>query len=119
MKFLSRIFRRQAIAIMVREALRAQSGVTRRAIMQCHDLLSDALGQSWQRASREAAAGMVLVRLARDSELDDFVNERGWEMVLTSVGDHSRTIMDISPRAMSDLRAWQATRLEALLAKAA
>ena len=119
MELLHRILRRQAIAIMVRRALRTEPGVTRRAIMQAQDLLADALGRSWQRASREAAAGMVLVWLARQSELDDYVNERGWELILTSVGDHSRIVMDISPRAMPDLRAWQAVRLEALLAKAA
>ena len=119
MKFLSRLFRRQAIAIMARQALSAQSGVSRRAIMQAQDLLAAALGRGWRRASREAAAGMVLVLLARSAELGDFANEYGWELVLTAVGDHSRTVMEISPRAMPDLRAWQAARLEALLAKAA
>ena len=119
MQYINRILKRYATATLVSQGLRREQKVTRRAIMQCHDLLSDALGQSWQRASREAAAGMVLVLLARESELDDFFNDRGWEMVLTSVGDHSRMVMDISPRTMSDIRAWQATRLEALLAKAA
>ena len=119
MQILHRIFRRQTIAIMVRQALRDEPRVSRKAIMQGQDLLAAALGASWQSASRESAAGMVLVLLARNSELEDFVNERGWELVLTSVGDHSRVVMDISPRAMSDIRAWQTTRLEALLAKAA
>ena len=119
MQYINRILKRYATATLVSQGLRREQKVTRRAIMQAQDLLAAALGRGWRRASREAAAGMVLVLLARSAELGDFANEYGWELVLTAVGDHSRTVMEISPRAMPDLRAWQAARLEALLAKAA
>ena len=119
MCYLNRIIKRQAVAAMVRQALRKEQKVTRKAIMECQALLEEALGESWHRASREAAAGMVLVRLAKDSALDEVINDRGWDLVLTFVGDHSRLVAQISPRAMQDIHAWQSARLEALLAHAA
>ena len=119
MNFLNRFFRQFAIAALVRQALRKEQKLTRKAIMNCQALLADALGESWHRSSREAAAGMVLVRLAKDAALEDCINDRGWDLVLTAVGDHSRLVTQISPRAMADIYAWQSVRLDLLLARAA
>jgi Mn-dependent DtxR family transcriptional regulator len=119
MRYLNRILKRYTTAALVRQGLRKEKKVTRRAIIECQDFLAEALGESWHRASREAAAGLVLLRLAREAVLDDYLTDRGWDSVLTCVGDHSQIVRFVSARAMSDIHAWQSNRLEALLAKAA
>lgn len=119
MQALIKFLQRQMTAALVRRALRKELKLSRKAIMDCQALLTDALGVSWQLTSREAAAGLVLVRLAKDAPLDDYLNDLGWDLVLTAVGDHSRLVRQISSRAMADIHAWQSARLDLLLAKAA
>ena len=119
MQFLIKFLQRQMTAALVRQALRKELKPGRKAIMDCQALLTDALGPSWQATSREAAAGLILVRLAKDAALEDYLNDFGWDLVLTAVGDHSRLVTQVSPRAMADIHAWQSARLEQLLARAA
>jgi hypothetical protein len=119
MQFLSRFLKRQINAALVRRALNKHRKVSRKAILEAQVLLEEALGRDWQRTSREAAAGLVLIRLAKDAALEDYLNDLGWDLVLTAVGDHSRLVTQISLRAMADIHAWQSARLDLLLAKAA
>lgn len=119
MKYLHRIFKRHATAALVKRALREDRDVSFKTIMACLHLLAGALGESWHRVSREAAAGMVLVMLAKEAALGDYVNEFGWELVLTFVGEHADIVRYVSPRARTDIDAYQTARLETLLAQAA
>ena len=119
MQFMINFLQRQLTAALVRQALRKDVKLSRKAIMDCQKLLTEALGVSWQLTSREAAAGLVLIRLAKDATLEDYLNDRGWDLVLTAVGDHSRLVTQVSSRAMADIHAWQSARLDLLLAKAA
>ena len=108
MQFLERIFKRQATARLI----------DHKAIVDCIDLLAGA-HENWSDVSREAAAGMVLVMLAKNARLGDYVNDTGWELVLTFIGDHPEIVDYVSPRAMTDIGARQLTRHDGLLARAA
>lgn len=119
MKFIHRILKRQAAATLVRQALCAERKVNRKAIMECIDLLAGAHGENWSRVSREAAAGMALVMLAKQATLGAYVNDSGWELVPTFIDDHPEIARYVSPRAMRDIDVRQATRLDRLPAEAA
>jgi hypothetical protein len=116
MKYLRRIFNRRATAELVKRALREDRYVSFKAITACLDLLAGALGRNWYRASREAAAGMVLVMLAKEAKLGDYVNDLGWNLVLTFVGENAEIVRYLSPRAMTEISARQAVQPGALLA---
>ena len=83
--------------------------------MDCIVLLANGLGETWKTASKEAAAGMVLVVLAKNIELKNHLNNNGWKLVLSFVSTNPKIARDISPRTMSQIFAYQATTQEPLL----
>jgi hypothetical protein len=119
MKILDMLFRRNTVAALARQGLLAERPAGRKPISGSLQLIAGALGDSWKQLSCEAAAGMVLVALAKDSKLQSCLNDRGWELVLTFVGERPELVRHLSPRALADVDAYQAKRLGALLASAA
>ena len=119
MKMLKNLFKRRAAATLVRQGLRDEYQASRKTIMDSLELFSGALGDSWSEVSREAAAGMVLVALAKNASLGSYVNATGWQLVLAFIGDHPQLVRYVSPRAIADIGAYRASSIETPLAQAA
>jgi len=119
MKLIRNLFKKRAAAALVKQGLRDDCQLPGKTIMDSLQLFAGALGDSWQRVSREAAAGMVLIALAKNSSLANYVNACGWQLVLAFVADQPDLVRFISPRAMADIGAYRAADAEPLLAQAA
>ena len=84
-------------------------------IMDCIYLLANGLGETWKTASKESAAGMVLVVLAKNIELKNYLNNNGWKLVLSFVRSNPNIARDISPRTLGQIFAYQATAQQPML----
>jgi hypothetical protein len=71
------------------------------------ELIRGSLGETWKSASKEAAAGMVLVALAKNAELKHFLNSNGWKLVVCFVRSNPYIAKDLSPRTMGEIFAYQ------------
>jgi len=119
MKLLKNLFKKHAVADLVRQGLRGEFQMPRETIMDSLQLFSGALGDSWREVSREAAAGMVLVALAKNSSLQHCINATGWKLVLAFVGNQPELFRFVSPRAIADIRAYRTAGADTLIAPAA
>jgi len=119
MKLLRNLFKKRAAADLVSQGLRSEYQPPREVIMDSLQLFSGALGDSWHEVSREAAAGMVLLALAKNSSLEHYVNATGWNLVLAFAGDHPELFRFVSPRAVADIGAYRAAGVQPVLARAA
>ncbi len=119
MRLLRNLFKKRAAADLVSQGLRDDNRLSRKVILDSLQLFSGALGDSWREVSREAAAGMVLVALAKNSSLRHTVNATGWKLVLAFVGDHPELFRFVSPRAIADICAYRTAGADAFIAQAA
>jgi len=78
-------------------------------------LLANGLGETWKTASKESAAGMVLVVLAKNIELKNYLNSNGWKLVMSFVRTNPKIARDISPQTLGQIFAYQATAHEPML----
>ena len=118
MKLLEKMFKGQAAAALVKRGLCDGCQMTRKAIMDSLQLLAGALGDSWQRVSREAAAGMVLVSLAKNASLASYLNATGWQLVMAFIGDHPDLARNLSPRALAEIGTYRLAGIGGLGAQA-
>jgi hypothetical protein len=58
---------------------------------------------------------MVLVVLAKNIELKNYLNNNGWKLVLSFVRTNPKLARDISPRTLRQIFAYQATAHEPML----
>jgi hypothetical protein len=119
MKLLTNMYKKHAAAALVKQGLRDERQASREAITDSLELFCGSLGDSWDEVSPEAAAGMVLVALAKNSSLAHYVNACGWRLVLAFVGDQPDLVRYVSPRAMADIGTYRAAGIGGLGAQAA
>ena len=119
MKMIRNLFKRHAATALVKQGLKHDVMANRKSITDCLHLLAGAMGESWNRVTREAAAGMALVALNKNSALQESLNDIGWELVLTFLGDHPEYVRHLSSRALGDIDTYQSRRLGCLLARPA
>jgi len=115
MKFFDNLNKKANAAALVRHGLANADTVSVKQIMDCIYLLANGLGETWKKASKEAAAGMVLVALAKNIELKSYLNNNGWKLVLSFIRTNPKIVGDISPRTMGEIFAYQATTQEPML----
>jgi len=115
MKLFNNINKKSNAATLVKHGLASEDTASVKQIMDCIYLLANGLGETWKTASKESAAGMVLVVLAKNIELKKYLNENGWKLVLSFVRSNPKIARDISPRTMSEIFAYQATAHEPTL----
>ncbi|MCG6888901.1 MAG: hypothetical protein LJE92_04885 [Gammaproteobacteria bacterium] len=115
MKFFDNLNKKANAAALVKRGLANADTVTFKQIMDCIYLLANGLGETWKKASKEAAAGMVLVALAKNIELKSYLNNNGWKLVLSFIRTNPKIVGDISPRTMGEIFAYQATLQEPML----
>ena len=115
MKFFNNINKKSNAALLVKHGLANEDTASFKQIRDCIYLLANGLGETWKMASKEAAAGMVLVALAKNIELRKYLNNTGWKLVLSFVNANPTVAKNISPRTMGEIFAYQATAREPML----
>ena len=71
--------------------------------------LARGLGEIWKSASREAAAGMVLLALAQNRDLRQYLNNHGWNLVIDFVTANPEIAKHISPRTIGEILSYEMT----------
>lgn len=89
------------------------------AVSNCIYLLAGSLGDSWRALGREAAAGMVLLALARDSALENYLNDCGWKLVSGCIDALPALTPFLPPRTLRKILARRAASGSAPLPTAA
>jgi hypothetical protein len=78
------------------------------AVANCIYLLAGSLGDSWRALGREAAAGMVLLALAKDSALENHLNDCGWKLVSGCIDSLPSPTRSLHPRTLREILARRA-----------
>jgi len=85
MNYFNNINKKGAAIELVKKGLADQNAITGKEIRDTIYLLECSLGDTWKNTTRQAAAGMVLMSLARNRALRQILNSSGWNLVLTLV----------------------------------
>ena len=116
MNFLKDINKKSSAAKLARQGMVNADSVSINQILDCVFLLKNATGEAWKRTNRETVAGMVLVVLAKNVELKNYLNATGWKLVLSFVKSSPDIARSISPRAMGEILSYQVATREPMLA---
>jgi hypothetical protein len=116
MNLFNNFYKKTTAATLVQQGLANQATASSKQIKDCIVLLANGLGESWKSASKEAAAGMVLVALAKNDALKNYLNNNGWNLVLNFVHSNPKIAKAISPRTMGEIFSYQASAPQAMLA---
>jgi hypothetical protein len=115
MKFFNNMNKKSNAATLVKHGLANEDTASVKQILDCIYLLANGLGETWKTASKEAAAGMVLLTLAKNIDLANYLNNNGWKLVLSFISTNPKIARDISARTMGQIFAYQATAHEPML----
>ena len=115
MKFSENINKKNSATTLVREGMVNQESVTIKEITDCSFLLANNTGEAWKSASKEAAAGMVLIVLAKNYELKNYLNASGWKLVLSFVKSSPDIAKNLSPRTIGEIFSYQLAAGEPML----
>ena len=116
MNLFNNFYKKTTAATLVKQGLANQATASSKQIKDCIVLLANGLGETWKSASKEAAAGMVLVALAKNDALKNYLNNSGWDLVLNFVYSNPKIAKAISPRTMGEIFSYQASAPRAMLA---
>ncbi len=115
MNLFNNFYKKTTAATLVRQGLANGATASSKQIKDCIVLLANGLGENWKSASKEAAAGMVLVVLAKNDALKNCLNNNGWNLVLNFVYSNPKIAKAISPRTMGEIFSYQASAPQAML----
>jgi len=107
--------KKSSAARLARQGMVNAESVSINQVLDCIFLLKDATGEAWKKANREAVAGMVLVVLAKNVELGNYLNATGWNLVLSFVKSNPDMARSISPRTMGEILSYQVATREPVL----
>lgn len=107
MNFFSNINKKDATTELVKRGLANQDAVSSKEIRGIIYLLESALGDTWKNATSQAAAGMVLMSLAKNRALSQVLNSCGWKLVLGLVQSTPRIERDISSGKRAEIHHYQ------------
>ena len=108
MNFFKNINKSDSTAMLVENGLVSEQTMTRKEILDCVFLVADVMRETWQTMTRETAAGMVLVVLAKNARLKDYINAAGWDLVLTLIKTNPELADDIAPGTLAEINLYQA-----------
>lgn len=103
MNYFNNINKKGATTVLVKRGLADQDAVSGKEIRDCIYLLECALGDTWKETSRQAAAGMVLMSLAKDKALSQILNACGWNLVMALVQSVPRITREISSHKRAEI----------------
>ena len=115
MKLFNNFYKKTTAASLVKNGLANEQTASSKQIKDCIVLLANGLGETWKSASKEAAAGMVLVALAKNVGLQNYLNIDGWNRVLSFVHSNPKIAKAISPRTMGEIFSYQSSSPHAML----
>ncbi len=108
MTFFRNINKSGSTAILVENGLVSEQAITREEILDCVFIVADVMGETWKTMTRETAAGMVLVVLAKNARLKDYINTAGWDLVSNLIKTNPEITKDIAPEALAEINLYQA-----------
>jgi len=108
MNFFKNINKSDSTAILVENGLVSEQAMTREEILDCVFLVADVMREPWQTMTRETAAGMVLVILAKNARLKDYINAAGWDLVLNLIKTNPELAIDMAPETLAEINLYRA-----------
>ncbi len=108
MNFFKNINKSNSTALLVENGLVSEQAITREEILDCVFLVEDVMRETWKTMTREAAAGIVLVVLAKNAMLKDYINAAGWDLVLNLIKTNPELADDIAPETLAEINLYQA-----------
>jgi len=94
--------------MLVKNGLVSAEIKTSKEIRDCIFIVANVLGETWKTASKEIAAGIVLVVLAKNAMLKDYINAAGWDLVLNLIITNPEFAKDIAPGTLAEINTYQA-----------
>ncbi|MCP4334838.1 MAG: hypothetical protein GY785_19460 [Gammaproteobacteria bacterium] len=116
MKFFKNLNKKSLAVTLVKEGMVNRESVSIKEVADCVYLLANNTGEAWKSASKEAAAGMVLIVLAKNSDLKNYLNATGWKLVVSFIKTKPDIARNISPRTMGEILSYQLATREPMLA---
>ena len=114
MSFFDNFNKTSAAADLVRLGLANREAVNGKQIRDCIYLLENALGETWKKANKQAAAGLVLIALAKNKALDQFLNGCGWNLVMSLVQTNPAITRDMSSGKRAEIDSYRMDHLAAM-----
>ena len=108
MNFFKNIFKSDSTAMLVENGLVCEQAITEKEILDCVFIVADVMRETWQTMTRETAAGMVLVVLAKNARLKDYINAAGWDLVLNLIKTNPELADDIASETLAEINLYQA-----------
>ncbi len=108
MNFFKNINKSDSTAILVENGLVSERAMTREEILDCVFLVADVMRETWQTMTRETAAGMILVVLAKNARLKDYINAAGWDLVLNLIKTNPELAKDMAPETLAEINLYRA-----------
>ena len=103
MKWFLRRPQKSKVTTLVQQGLANSEIVTAQQIRDCIYLLGSSLGDTWKAASKEVAAGMALLALARDAQLPQYLNRNGWMLVMSFITANPGMASSLSLRTIGEI----------------
>lgn len=107
MSFLKNLNKSDNTARLVENGLVNEEAVTRKEILDCVFLVADVMREKWRSMTRETAAGIVLVVLAKNSTLKDYINASGWVLVSNLIKANPEFAKDMAPGTLAEINSYQ------------
>ena len=108
MKFFRNVNKKSEAATLASLGLRNREMYSYKEIRDCIFILANGMGETWKNASNEAAAGLVLMALAKNRALESLLNSRGWSLVLSLVKSNPAIRREISAMMRAEIDSHQA-----------
>ena len=108
MNFLYNINKSASTAKLVEDGLVNNDVATRKEIRDCVYLVADVMREKWKTMTRETAAGIVLVVLAKNAMLKDYINATGWALVSNLIKTNPEFTKDIAAGTLTEINSHQA-----------
>ena len=108
MNFFKNLNKSITTARLVESGLVNGETVTRKEILDCEFLVADVMREKWKTISKETAAGIVLVVLAKNALLKEFINAAGWELVSNLVKTNPEFAKDMAAGTLAEISLYQA-----------
>jgi hypothetical protein len=108
MNFLNKISKSASTAKLVEDGLVNNEVATRKEILDCVFLVADVMREKWKTMTRETAAGIVLVVLAKNAVLKDYINVTGWALVSNLIKSNPEFAKDMATGTITEIKSYQA-----------
>jgi hypothetical protein len=108
MSFLNNITKSASTAKLVEDGLINNKVASRKEILDCVFLVADVMREKWKTMTRETAAGVVLVVLAKNAMLKDYINATGWALVSNLIKTNPEFAKDIAAGTLTEINSYRA-----------